>query len=457
MFVRIFLSFLLLLISCKNYFLTDILSSGDQLAETHIISDTLHVATLYGASSYFNYRDQEIMGYDYELVQAFAQANEIPLKVHLAQTETEMLKMLKHKQVDLIAYDMFETNTLKHKFDFVAYQEDSYMVLVQEIGLKAVNSVNELKGRTVHVIENSIYHQRLVNLNKEMGGGINIQLLSDSLTADQAIEMVLQRKIEFTFAPLKIATQYKDFHRRLDCRIPVSFPQKNGWLVNRKNEVLKTMIAHWEADSKTELFKSRMYEKYKIKNPYFATKRLKIPSGAVSPYDHYFQTYAKEINWDWRLLAAVAFHESSFDSTQVSHKGASGLMQLMPSTAAIFGLEGPNIFNPEKNIEAGVQYIKSLNMMFRKIENQEERRKFILASYNSGPAHILDAMALAEKYGKNPHIWFEHVEYYLSKSNDPEYYNDEVVRYGRFGPTETIRYVRNTLDTYQKYKLRSRI
>ena len=130
-------------------------------------------------------------------------------------------------------------------------------------------------------------------------------------------------------------------------------------------------------------------------------------------------------------------------------------MQLMPSTAAIFGLDEDNIFNPEKNIEAGVQYIKSLNRMFGKIENQEERKKFILASYNSGPAHILDAMALAEKYGKNPHIWFEHVEYYLSKSNDPDYYNDEVMRYGKFGPSETIRYVRNTLDTYKKYKQRS--
>jgi len=455
MFVRIFLSFLLFLISCKNYFTTDVFSSGDQLSETHIISDTLHVATLYGASSYFNYSDQEVMGYDYELVQAFAQANEIPLKVHVAATETEMLKMLKQKRVDLIAYNMFETKALKHKFDFVAYQEDSYMVLVQEVGREAVGSINELKGRTVHVIENSIYHQRLVNLNKEIGGDIDIQLLSDSLTIDQAIEMVLQRKIEFTFAPHKIAVQYKDFHRRLDCGIRVGFPQKNGWLVNRKNEVLKTMIAHWEADSKTELFKSHMYEKYKIKNPYFRAKRTKVSFETVSPYDDYFKTYAEEINWDWRLLAAVAFHESNFDSLQVSHRGASGLMQLMPSTAAIFGLDEDNIFNPEKNIEAGVQYIKSLNRMFGKIENQEERKKFILASYNSGPAHILDAMALAEKYGKNPHIWFEHVEYYLSKSNDPDYYNDEVVRYGKFGPSETIRYVRNTLDTYKKYKQRS--
>jgi len=49
------------------------------------------------------------------------------------------------------------------------------------------------------------------------------------------------------------------------------------------------------------------------------------------------------------------------------------------------------------NIEASVQYIKSLNMSFRQIQNKEERIKFILAAYNSGPAHILDAMGFSKK------------------------------------------------------------
>ena len=127
-------------------------------------------------------------------------------------------------------------------------------------------------------------------------------------------------------------------------------------------------------------------------------------------------------------------------------------MQLMPRTAANFGLSGATITNPEKNIEAGVQYIKSLNLLFRKIESKEERIKFILASYNSGPAHVLDAMALARKFDSNPYVWHGHVEMYLEKKSDPEYYTDEVVKYGRFRATETLRYVRNTLTTWQKFK-----
>lgn len=452
MYIRYILFLVLLLNSCNNKdFVGDVLPRVSHTASRQVF-DTLHVATLYGSSSYFNFRSDEIMGYDYDLINHFAEFSGIPLKIHLAQSTDEMLQMLRHNRIDLIAYSMYETKTLKNEFDFVAFQEDSYMVLVQEIGLQTVSDIKELIGKTVHVIKNSVYHLRMEHMNRELGGGINIELLNDTVSVDQAIEMVTQRKISYTIAHYKTAVQHKDFNRRLDCRIQIGFQQRNGWLVNKHNTRIKELIAAWENSSESELIRSQLYGKYRIRNPYFVTKRVIIPKGAISPYDAFFKKYADEIKWDWRLLAAIAFHESRFDSSQISRRGASGLMQLMPRTAAKFGLSIENILNPEKNIEASVEYIKSLNLLFRKIENLEERKKFILASYNSGPAHILDAMALAKKHGKNPYIWFEHVEFFLSKKNDPEFYNDDVVKYGRFRSGETIRYVRNTLETYQKYK-----
>ncbi|GAB1415310.1 transporter substrate-binding domain-containing protein [Paludibacter sp.] len=443
---------LLFSISCTQK-ATDIdRGNKDSLSLLDQVYDTLQVATMYGSNSYFEFRDGEIMGYDYELLNDFSDYTGVPVKIHFAKTQDQMIKMLRSGQVDLIACSMYETKALISEFDFVAYQEDSYMVLVQEIGLNTLSEFQELRGQTVHVIKNSIYQKRLENINKELGLSIDIQLLDDTTTVDEAIEMVSKRKIRFTIAHYKIAVQHKNFNRRLDCRIAVGFPQRNGWLINKDDDALKDMITDWDSSSEAELERSQLYGKYLVRNPYFVTKKVRIPKGAISPYDLFFKKYAKEINWDWMLLASVAFHESRFDSAQISRRGASGLMQLMPKTAASFGLNVNNILNPEKNIEAGVQYIKSLNLLFRKIENLEERKKFILASYNSGPAHIIDAMALAEKYGKNPHIWYEHVEYYLSKKNEPQYYNDEVVKFGNFRAHETIRYVRNTIETYQKYK-----
>lgn len=207
----------------------------------------------------------------------------------------------------------------------------------------------------------------------------------------------------------------------------------------------------WLNDATTKQLEKRLNPLYWEKNLYFAIKKVHIPKGAISPFDDLFKEAARRIDWDWKLLAAVAYAESGFDSTVVSWAGARGVMQLMPGTALSFGVDAFDIVNPEKSIFAGAEYIKSLNMIYRKIEDTEERTKFILASYNSGPAHIIDAMALAEKYGKDKYIWFDNVEFYLEKLDEPEFYNDSVVKYGSFRGTETLRYVPFVLETYSRY------
>lgn len=445
-----FLLFSLVLLSACKPDSVSMLEVFDSFQQETSLPDTLEVITLEGPSSYFRFNEQE-MGYDYELIQDFSEFVQLPIKITIADNEREMLRKLRNGKAHLAAYSLYETRALKEDFSFVAHQEHSYMVLVQNIGLNTVTELDELAGKTVHVVEHSIYHERLLNLDTEIGGGINIITLPDSLNAVQLIDMVVEKKIEYTLAHYRDVMQIRDYNRRLDGRVAVGFQQRNGWLVRKGSTALQEKIKEWENRPDAELLRSQLYGKYRIRNPYYSSRKLRIPKGAVSPYDAYFKKYAPEIGWDWRLLAAIAFHESRFDSSVVSRMGASGLMQLMPRTAASFGLNRADILNPEKNIEAGVQYIKSLNLMYRRVQDPKERVKFILASYNSGPAHIIDAMALAEKYGKNKYIWFEHVEPFLAKKNDPKYYQDEVVKYGYFRPNHTIQYVRNTLDTFRKY------
>ena len=84
------------------------------------------------------------------------------------------------------------------------------------------------------------------------------------------------------------------------------------------------------------------------------------------------------------------------------------------------------------------------------VDNLMERTKFILASYNAGPAHILDARALAAKYGENPNQWAV-AEKYLMLKSEPEYYNDTVCTFGYFRGNHTVRYVKDVFDTYNSY------
>jgi len=415
-----------------------------------ITSDTLRVATMYGSTSYFLFRD-ELMGFDYEMAENLATYLNVNLKFTIARSETEMAQMLQEQKVDIVSYNMIETKGLKNLFSFVLPQSESYQVLVQNMGSKSVSDVTELAGKSVYVPANSIFLNRLEDLNEEIGGTIKILIANDSLTDDDLIDMVGEKKIEYTLAYHNVALLHKSYYKNLDCRMSVGFDQHNGWLIRYSSPELKKSIEKWEKLPDTQTAQATFFSKYWESSPYFAMRKVRIPKGSISPYDNLFKKYATLINWDWRLLAAVAYHESHFDSSSTSWAGAAGLMQLMPRTASNFGLDRKTILDPELNIEAGVQYIKSLNLAFRRIENNEERVKFILAAYNSGPAHVLDAMALASKYGKNSHVWFNQVEYFLQKKSDPEFYNDPVVKYGYFRGKETARYVHNTLDTYEKY------
>jgi len=87
-----------------------------------------------------------------------------------------------------------------------------------------------------------------------------------------------------------------------------------------------------------------------------------------------------------------------------------------------------------------------------KIADEEERFKFILASYNAGPGHVLDAMKLAEKNGMDPQKWEGNVAVWLLKKSDPVYYNDKVVKNGYFRGTESVNYVTEVLERFDHYR-----
>ncbi len=89
---------------------------------------------------------------------------------------------------------------------------------------------------------------------------------------------------------------------------------------------------------------------------------------------------AEKYNVDDELIRAMIQVESGWNTEAVSNKGAQGLMQLMPRTAAMLGVSNP--FDPAQNIEGGVRYISDLTDKYRgDIEKA-------LAAYNAGPARV---------------------------------------------------------------------
>ena len=172
----------------------------------------------------------------------------------------------------------------------------------------------------------------------------------------------------------------------------------------------------------------------------------------LSDYDEDFRKAASVIGYDWTLIAAIAYTESRFDSTAVSEAGACGVMQVMPNTLRGFAIPDSMHMNPKTNIMAATELLRALDKRFRYIRNTKERINFVLASYNAGYGHVIDAMRLAKKHGKNRYKWYGHVDTFLIHKSEPEYYTDTLCRNGQFdGWKETLSFVNKVHRNWRRF------
>lgn len=422
--------------------LTQIVDSGE-----------LVVLTLYSSTTYFNYRGQE-MGYQYELSQQFADELGVKLRIKTARTPMQLVEMLQRGEGDLIAYTLPITKRGKDSLLYCGEEVITHQVIVQRRGGKqaALKDVTELIGKQVHVKPGK-YYERLKNLNEELGGGIEIVLVeNDSTSMEDLITKVAQGVIDYTVADNDIARLNKTYYPSLNIELSISFDQRASWAVRKDQPLLAAKANEWHKAGMTRPEYTASMKRYfetSKRSPHSPV--LSVSEGKISIYDDLFKKYAPTIGWDWRLLASLAFTESNFDSTAVSWAGAKGLMQLMPTTAKANGMPEGMEHNPEESVKAAVKYLGRTARSFANIP-EEERVKFVLASYNSGIGHILDAMALAEKYGKNRHIWTDNVEPYILLKSNEEYFTDSVCKHGYFRGIETYNFVRDITQRFERYK-----
>lgn len=425
-------------------------------------SGELTILTLSSSTSFFIYKDEE-MGYDYDLCKDFCDHYGLKLNVKVVENQAKLLQMLARGEGDVIAYGMPVQSELKDSVIYCGLEQISHQVLVQSAGKgdTLVTDVTQLIGKDVYVKHNTKYHTRLVNLDAELGGGIHIEdIQKDTITTEDLIEMVSQRKIRYTISDENLAKLNKTYYRNIDVSLPISGDQRSRWAVRKDMPKLAKALDDWfDANDNTPIYKGitkKYFELSKIAleddEPMDSIGLVPIPKGHLSPYDELFKKYAAGTNFDWKLLVAISFHESRFRNDVSSWAGAVGLMGLMPRTAQAMGISNEDRTIPEQNIKAGTKLLVTLEKMFSNVSNPNERIKLVLAAYNGGNGHISDAQALAQKYGANPAVWEGNVKKYIELKSNPEYYNDPVCKNGYFRGTETVRYVDKVLFKWNSYK-----
>jgi membrane-bound lytic murein transglycosylase F len=424
----------------------------------------LIAVTDFNSTNYFIYKG-EPMGFNFELLKSFTDHLGIDLEIITENNLEDAFTLLNTGEADLLAIGLTVSTSRKKEIAFTDPILETRQVLVQRKPRKwrsmsagilegyMLRNQLELAHKTIYVQANSSHYDRLKTLSGEIGDSINV--IEVPFDSEELIKNVANGEIDYTISDENIALVNSTYYPDIDVSTPISFRQNIAWGIRKVNtENLLGELNNWINTFRNTRDYALLYAKYFrnsrssliVRSDYYS-----LSTGRISQWDDMIRRASTDINWDWRLLSSLVCQESRFNPDVESWAGAYGLMQIMPVTGEHFGIDITS--SPANNIRAGVLYIRWLQSIFEsKVTDENERMKFVLASYNAGPGHVLDAMKLTAKNGMDPQKWDDNVAVWMLKKTDPRYYNDKDVKSGYFKGTESVNFVAEILDRYEHYK-----
>ena len=343
------------------------------------------------------------------------------------------------------------TTDRRNRASFTHYLGTMSTVVVGKKPKKAPTTWQEIGSDTIFVRKGTVYSNQLNAIKDSLNLSFTVQETVQH--EENLIDQIAENTIKWTVADRNIAKVNQTYYPDLDASLKVSENGTVAWAVRRNAPLLLDEINSW-LEEKKKRFIPELYAKYFLSSRnslYRSTSPFSSLAGnRISVFDELIKESSKELGWDWRLLAALVYKESGFDTTALSYAGAEGLLQLMPVTLARFGVTDPS--DPSQSLQGGVKYLQYLDKFWRaRVPDANERIRFILASYNIGQGHVEDAWRLTLKYGKNTQSW-DDVAYFLNLKSDPEFYRDPMVKSGFAKGHIAVNYVRDILNLFESYK-----
>lgn len=415
-------------------------------------------------TSYFIYRG-EPMGFNYELLKAFANHLGLALELKVASDAGAAIAMVERGEADMVAMPLPDVSEHAGRVTLTSPIYRSGEVVVQRrrgyrcpegvdySHTRYIENISDLAGEKIYLSNRSFYYDKIREISSLIGDTIHSAILPGS--AERLISMVANGEIDYTLVDESFARVATILYPDLDTDVSVVPPQKRSWAVKAGEslDLLYTFNSWFETYSESRDFaiKYANYFNNRRSGIIYRSSYYAHDTGTLSPWDDIIIRHSVSISWDWRLLISLMYQESSFRPHVTSRAGAYGLMQVMPATGEYLGID--ITASPEENVRAGIMYLKRLENIFSdKVTDREERKRFVLASYNAGPGHILDAIRLAAAAGADTTTWHGSVEEFLLKKSDPLYYNQPEVHHGSLRGVETVRYVRDVMERYESYR-----
>lgn len=386
----------------------------------------IRIALIEGISNYCLY-NARTRGFNYELALKFAKDHELELEVVLVRNRFEAEKALTNGHCDIIINQKpgIEANSVVN----------SHFVLLTHKNAKSDTIHCSADNFTVPPYqENAIY-------------------IKSQLNSEQVARKVANGRFSTAILDSSLARSYEKAFPQLYIDTSICIANTTFWHTHTAAVQLTDSINTWLSHYKT----TKDY--YQLRTIYHSYIDINVASNYYSPrckqisrYDKLIMEIAKQENWDWCLIVALIYEESRFHKDISNPSGAYGLMQLMPDAYRKFAKDSTLISQPRCQIEAGIKYLSLLRKSVpNEITDSTTIVKYTLLCYNAGIGHAGDAYKLAKKYTRKAANW-KNIATYMSLLNEKKYYNDSLVKSGRYNGKTAVKFVENIVERYRNYR-----
>ncbi|MBJ2127640.1 membrane-bound lytic murein transglycosylase MltF [Alteromonas sp. IB21] len=410
--------------------------------------ESIRVGTVYGAGTFYNGAEGP-QGFEYELLAGFADYLGVTLDLYPFYSYEVMLEQLEEGNLDIVATGDAVTDSLKERFAYGPAYQHIEQELVFQAGTNKPRDLSDLDAPIVAVSGSSQAHllaDIFAELN-ETGEVIktNVVTTEDS-DSEELLQQVANGDIAYTVADSnRLALQRRRYPnlavaKTLNEKMPMAWA-----LPQHQDDSVKAALIEYFGTVHQSGWFTVLEDKYfgHIRQFDYVDSRAfnYAAETSLAQYKPLFQKYAGEL--DWRLLAAMSYQESHWDSEAISRTGVRGLMMLTLDTASDWNVDDRT--DPEQSIRGGSRYFASLLNRIPARISDPDRTWMAMASYNIGMGHLEDARVLTERQGGNPDLWVD-VKRRLPQLRQKKYYR--TTRYGYARGDEALQYVENIRRYY---------
>lgn len=404
------------------------------------------------SKTYYYVEGMKRFGLAYELLDLFEKDLNRQLKfnppkvriIFIPVSREHILPLLRDGYADMIAAGYTITPEREKQIDFSLPTITGIKeIVIGGPSAPIIKSVADLSGQAVYIRENSSFQASLNRLNDSLQRvglkPVQIKFTGPYLEADDILEMVNAGLIPFTIISEDLGKIWSSLFTDLKVysSIVVESNVSYGWAFRKNSPKLKAAVNHFiPSIKKGSTVGNMVYDKYLKNKGRLRNVQSKEALADLNQFRKLFEKYGEEYALDWLLLSAQAFQESQLKQQTVSHMGAVGVMQVLPSTAKAPPISIPEIQkSADNNIHAGTKYMRYLIDNFFAGDQMDSlnRHLFALAAYNCGPGNVRKLRREAKAKGMNENEWFNSVEILAARhiGVEPVQYVSNIYKYYR--------------------------